>query len=220
MPFAVLLAVLYCMYAVAPVVAIDSFSIACIYVFLIMIWAGLTYNNLEDEVSEQILVLRTQSGWKYYISDSLFLIVLGFMVAAISALFPMLLNLVHQGHLFSKPVGVSDVISALLLQWASAFVGSAIGTFFHPRVMKDRKMAILLTALVAILSVAELGILQWHPEAKYVTWIFPPVAQLAQSLCGYDAFYMGQLLHAILIMVIYGVVVTLIKVGLLQKNKF
>ena len=84
MPVVILAVVLYCMYTIMPVGIVDSFSISCVYLFLIMVWAGLSYNTLEEPVSEQLMILRVRSETSYYLSCSMFLILLGMLAALIS----------------------------------------------------------------------------------------------------------------------------------------
>ncbi len=77
MPLAVFFVLLYVNYSIIPLRVIDSFCISCVYAFMIMVWAGIGYNESEPLISRQILVLRVQSASRYYISDSAFFITAG-----------------------------------------------------------------------------------------------------------------------------------------------
>ncbi|MFQ7552378.1 MAG: hypothetical protein ACLRMZ_21330 [Blautia marasmi] len=73
MPFAVLMILLYSIYSSKPVGVMDSLTVSCVFLFLVMVWVGVTACDMEDMVSEQILILRVQSAGKYYVSHAVFL---------------------------------------------------------------------------------------------------------------------------------------------------
>ncbi|MCD2492894.1 hypothetical protein LQE92_09665 [Lacrimispora sp. NSJ-141] len=220
MPVVILAVVLYCMYTIMPVGIVDSFSISSVCLFLIMVWAGLSYNMLEDPVSEQLMILRVRSDITYYLSCSLFLILLGMLACLISTLFPVIQNLLNHRQLFLRPIKASDILCGWLLQSASAFVGSSVGALLHPRIMKDRKIAISLTAFIAVMAVSKFGILQEIPASRSVLWIFPPMEELNSIFAGEETYSLLKVLEALGILCLYGTAVSALRIWLLKKRKF
>ena len=105
MPLAVLLVLLYSIYSSKPVGVIDSLTVSSVFIFLVMVWIGATACDMENAVSEQILILRMQSAVKYYISHTVFLFLMGMMVSLIGILFPVIMDLCSQGQLFDFSMG-------------------------------------------------------------------------------------------------------------------
>ena len=78
---------LYSIYSSRPVGVVDSLMVSCVFLFLLMVWIGVTACDMEHEVSEQILILRVQSAWKYYSSHACFLFLIGMISSAIAVFF-------------------------------------------------------------------------------------------------------------------------------------
>ena len=58
----------------------------------------------------------------------------------------------------------------------SAYAGAMLGLLLHPDVCKDRKAAIALTALFALLADLQGVMALTSPELKYFLWFLPNVA--------------------------------------------
>lgn len=127
MPFAVLMILLYSIYSSKPVGVMDSLTVSCVFLFLVMVWVGVTACDMEDMVSEQILILRVQSAGKYYVSHAVFLFLLGMMISAVAVIFPVLMDLWNQGQLFERPFGAADLAGGFTLMCLSGFSGASPG---------------------------------------------------------------------------------------------
>lgn len=219
MPLAVLLALLYIIYSSAPVEAADSFSVSCMFVFLVMTWTGLSCHDLNSSESQQILTLRIRGTGRYCLSYGIFLLLISAFTAAVSMVFPLLQSLLNPG-LFTRAIRPGDVVWGGLLMTASAFDGSAIGTMFCPRVMRDRKTAVILTALAAAVTIGKTVILQQLPALGVVLWIFPPVAENAAVFSQAGHFFMPNVLISLMFMLTYGGVIFLLNGWLLKRRGF
>lgn len=220
MPLLVLVAVQYVLYSMIPVGVVESFVLSSIYVFLIMVWVSLGVSDLEDPVSEQIIILRIQSEGKFYFSQILFLAALSAAAAFLAVLAPMFLNLVNHNQVFTRSLTLSDIICSYLLLWASAFLGSSLGDFFPARIMKDRKSAILLTLLITIISVAKGSILDTLPLPAILLCFIPPMSEVF-TIFGLDEYFqIGKVVLGVVVLFGYGCVMAVIKVRLLMRNKF
>jgi hypothetical protein len=56
------------------------------------------------------------------------------------------------GQLFISPLTAGDVFQCFLISAAAGFSGGITACFFHPMVVKDRKLAALLTLLLTVLG--------------------------------------------------------------------
>ena len=220
MPLLALVAVQYVLYTMIPVGVVESFVLSSIYVFLIMVWVSLGVSELEDPVSEQIMILRIQSEGKFYFSQILFLAAISAAAAFLSVLAPVFINLVNHNQVFTRSLIPADIISSYLLLWASAFLGSSLGGFFPARIMKDRKSAILLTILITIISVAKGSILDTLPLPAILLCFIPPMSEVF-TIFGLDEYFqIGKVVLGVVVLFGYGCVMVVIKIRLLIKNKF
>lgn len=220
MPFVMVMVFLYSMYSTAPIGVVESYSVSIVVVFLIMIWVSLAYNSLENQVSEQLLVLKVQSELKYYISKSLFLFILGFMVSLFMALFPVVQNAINGFRLYNREITGVDVVFSLLLHIFSAFTGGAVGAFFHQRIIKDRKLALVMNFGIAIIALAKGALNNQYDFLKFFTWVLPPIADVMKDLSGDVYFAPLLVIHSLILLGIYGLVLSVLQIHLLKRNKF
>lgn len=219
MPFALMMAYLAFLYAMVPVSVVDSYVQSAILCFFIMVWAGLMYHNLEPVVSQQIILLRIKKDWKWYVSESLFLFFLALLAGTVCVVFPLVQSLID-GLVFQRQPMAGDIGSALLLHYMAGFTGGAVGMLFHPRILKERKLAVILTAVTALLAVVKNGLIHEFPIFRVVGWLFPPVAEFADRFVGQEVFAFGGLMQAAGLLLFYGAVVSVIRIWRLMVNKF
>ena len=220
MPFLVLMVFLFSLYTSMPVGVTDSFTISCNLLFLLMTWAGLSYNEMQQAAEEQMMILRLQSETLYYIGQSLFLCILGGIFTLISLLIPLALDAVNSGQLFLPGILIQDAAGGFLFLGAGAFLGSSLGTLLHPRVMKDRKAAVVLTVLIAVLAIGKAAILQ---DAAWVRWLcsfLPPIADVTGVFAGALHFTLKDTAFAAGVCILYGGILTAVRIWCLEKRKF
>lgn len=87
----------------------------------------------------------------------LFLFWLSLMMAGICTMWPFVQNILDKGAFFNRTYLPEDMINSFLLNMGSAYSGAMIGAFLHPDVCRDRKLAIALTVLAAILADLQYG---------------------------------------------------------------
>lgn len=220
MPFASFIAVLFVLYSVSPLGVVSSFTISCILVFLIMTWVGITYSDLEDPVAEQIMILKIQSERKYYSSSCVFLFLLGMAAALIGIFVPVVKNISSQNHLFLRDLTFGDLLGGFLLQVGAAFVGTSTGTVLHPRIMKDRKISIALTAFITLAAIVKVSVIEKMPFSAFVMWAMPPISEMTKMFYKVEYYTFFNMTAALGMLLIYGVLVSGLKVWLLIKNKF
>lgn len=124
-------------------------------------------------------MLKVQSTICYYFSKVIFLIVIGVLVDIICVIVPVIQNFFNHKELFIRPLTGYDLLNAFILLNACSFTGGAMGSVLHPRVMQNRKWAILLTVLLSILTVIKIALLKEVLLFKIVAWIFLPLNKIS-----------------------------------------
>lgn len=144
MPLVVLLIALYGLYSVKTADFIDCLSVSGMFIFLVMVWVGVTTCDQEEMVSEQILILRVQGTGKYYLSHVLFQLILSAAAGFLAIMVPVIQNFVNRKQFFERPILASDILGGFVLLFLCDFAGSALGELSHPAIIKNRKTAVVL----------------------------------------------------------------------------
>ena len=219
-PLAVLAIFLYFNYSILPVGVLEAFGISMIVMFLLMVWVGAAYQEVESPVSEQLIILRMGSEKNYYRSNVLVLIILEATASVIAILFPILQNLLNHFHVFDRAFTLADAGSGLFLHFCAALAGGGVGLLFHPRVVLSRKFAVLCALLTAILGVVRGGIETEIPVLRFITWVLPPIAGCVEKFAG-TIYYSGKAVFTSGgMLLVYGCVIIFIRNRFLIKNKF
>ncbi|MBS7009110.1 hypothetical protein [Anaerostipes sp.] len=220
MPFAALIIMLFTLYSSKPVEVTDSFISSCQFVFLIASWIGISLTGLEDPVSEQIIILRIKSHKNYYIIHTLFLLSISAATSVICTAVPVLINLLNDGQLFSRPLLVSDIITGFYLLFLSVFLGCTLGELSHPRIIRDRKSALLLILFIDIVSFIKTALITGFPVLKFILWIVPPISLLPSVFSNHRYFLLPAVAAVSAVLILYSCVLALVKIQLLTKKKF
>ncbi|MDY5869626.1 MAG: hypothetical protein SPK58_04480, partial [Lachnospiraceae bacterium] len=88
----------------------------------------------------------------------------------------------------------------------SAYSGVMLGSFLHPDVCRDRKTAIALTVLFALLADLQGILLLTKPVLKYILWFLPNVALVGLHYGNEEYFKLDVSLGYFCILMIYAVV--------------
>lgn len=72
-----------------------------------------------------------------------------------------------------------DFLNSFLLNLGSAGSGAMAGSFWHPDICRDRKTAISLTVLLALLAEIKGMLVLAVPASRYILWLLPNVASAA-----------------------------------------
>ena len=220
MPLILTVIFLYTMYSVKPTGIVDSFAMSGYLVFFIMVWTGLGVSSSEDPVMEQIQLLRVEKRAYYELSKPIFLILIGLLLTAICTVFPVVQNILNHKELFLRDLTGYDILNGSVLLFGCTFVGGAVGSLFHPRVLKDRKMAVILTVFLSILSAVGTAIVQEIPALKVILWMIPPIGRISAVYARTDIFDLGKTGMICLLFAAYGIGYSVIKTVLCRKRKF
>ena len=224
MPFIVVFIFMYMMYTgIGKVEIVDFLCITCYLVFLVMVWTGFSVAAAENEVMEQIQMLRVNSNLVYYMGKELFLIVIGLLIDCICLAFPAIkyvLSVMSRTLIFDRQLMGNDILNAFILLAGSSIVGGALGSFLHPNVMRDRKAATLITLLAAVLTIIRTSIVSEIPFLKFVLWILPPVEKIFITYGKEDYFRLGQTCGIFMLLLVYGAIYSLVKSVICGRQKY
>lgn len=218
MPFVVTAICMYVMYSVKPLEIISSYLISGVIIFLVMVWIGMTTAHNERVVEEQILYLRMENSVSYYCGKFLFLFCIALLLDVIYTFFPVISNMINGYALFTERLGTFEVINAFILQLGTALLGGSVGNLLHPRIMRDRKLAIVITVLVVVIAITIPVLEQQYPILKLFLWIFPPVVLPSEIYGKAVVFNLNQTFLIFITMLAYTAVYAGIK-GLLCSRK-
>ena len=219
MPFVVIVAFLYLICSSKPIDIVSLYLMSGVFVFLSMVWIGISEVQREDEVMERIMLLRVDSAGIYYMGKAGFLLCVGLIVNLICVLFPIIQSFISGG-LFTRELTVYDAANAFILQGGCAVSGAALGSLFHPRIIRDKKISIILTLFITVISVAKTALVSSIPVLKAVLWLLPPIMMPSQKYADMKYFDIRITLQIFVIMTAFGGIYFIIKSILCHRNKF
>ncbi len=220
MPGFALVVLVALLYAVIPVYAADSYAVSATILCFISAWAALTYADVEDPVSQQILTLKLGGIARYQMACTLFLWLLGLIGALYATLLPLLVNALNGFRMYKEAPAASAIPMALLLHACAALAGTQTGALLHPRLIQDRRLAMFLLVAIMMIGFLKLGIHQVHGAFRAVTWLFPPVSEISEVLSGEANFPLGQSFAMMGKLFAYGVAAAVLRIGLLSRKRF
>lgn len=220
MPFAVLILLVGLLYAVMPVLPADSYAASATVLSFVSAWLGLSYAEVEDPVSEQLIVLKLGSIVKYQAAYTLFLVLVGLAAGALAVVLPLIQYAIHGEALYEVQVNVSTVLYALVLHTCVAFMGTSTGAFFHPRLFPNRQITLLLICFALLLGFVKIGLHRMFPFTAALTWIFPPISEISETFSGMGLFSLGPVAAVAGRCLLYGGVLTAIRITVIARRRF
>ena len=185
-----------------------------------MLWVGNSIISLKNERLEQILLLRI-GKYTESISELLFVAVLSLLVIIVSYGIPMIINLIGNECLIKQHLTMQNIISSLIIVWLSGIIGGVTGAFFNSNIIKDKKMVILITIFIAILTISKEAVIEQIQFAKYILFILPPLNDIVKCIeSSSGAILSGQSSLLILKMVIYVLIICILKHFIFNKKLY
>lgn len=220
LPFLIYLIYLFAAYGIMPFSIVSSFSESAGVLFFIMAYVGFSYAELENPVTEQLVLLKVNNDTLYYLSRLTVLLIIGFVMSILGILYPQISNVVNNYHLFTRSLQCEDVIIGFALHCLMAFLGALTGSFFHPRIIKNRKMAVLLLFFVAVMGISKGALAASFPQIHFISWVFPPVFDILATCTSTDFFSIPAMALPVSFGLVYGFVLTISQIQLLKRAKF
>lgn len=207
-------------YNTSPLKLVDSVLMSCLYTFLIMIWIGYAYNSLEDPVSQQLIILKIKNSTSYYLSQNVLLSILCIVISGVCSLVTIISNLVNHSSLFERNITGYDICTFFTLFLCSTLTGAFLGSLIHPRILTDKKLALLLVLLIATLCLTKEGLLAKNHYLAYVLWVLPPIEKYVNLFMETNRLDMQVLSLFSLLMMVYAIFYSVIRIVLLNRIKF
>jgi hypothetical protein len=157
---------------------------------------------------------------RYNLSKIIFILLIGVLVSTIGVAFPVLQNAFIGNSLIKRNIIFSDIIGGMLLHCISAFLGALTGAFVHPRILKNRKLAVLLALSIALIGYTSGVIAENIPVTRIILWLFPPVYPILESFNGYEYFNMHNIIFPLFYGSIYCIILISVQIQLLKRNRF
>ncbi|KNZ40842.1 hypothetical protein [Acetobacterium bakii] len=219
-PFLIYLFYLFTAYGIIPYSIVSSFSESAWVVFFIMTYVGFSYTEVENPVTEQLVLLKVKNDNLYYLSRIVVLLIVGIIMSVIGMLYPVISNIYNSSQLFTRELLLSDIMFGLALHCMMGFLGAMTGALFHPRIIKNRKIAILMVFFAAVLAVAKGALIEEVPFIGFITWIFPPVYDILVTFTNNEYFSLQTIAIPFLWGLLYGTALMFVQIYVLKKNKF
>lgn len=185
-----------------------------------MLWVGNSIISLKNEKLEQIVLLRI-GKYKVSISELIFVSILSLLVMIICYGIPMLFNFIGNGFLIEQHLPIYNILYTLIIVWFGGIIGGVIGSFFHNNIIKDRKMVVLISVLIAILSLSRKAIIEQMQCAKYILFFLPPLDEIKKCIDVSSGLILsGQSCLLIFEMMIYILIVCVVKHIICNKRLY
>jgi hypothetical protein len=172
-------------YAIAPVDVVSSFALSATVAFAVSAWIGLSRAWGEEPILVQILWVKSGVLRFLWAQEIVTLLVCAACGAFLVA-FPALWSLFRRG-LFVRPLEARDALSALCAHLAASVAGGGFGGLFHPRLVRDRKIAYLACIFLSLLGLTG-GIMGLPVPLRAA---LPPLYDLIARAGQADAFPRG-----------------------------
>jgi len=205
-------------YSIRPMRLVTCVVMLCFVLFLTMVWMGYMIAGREDAVEEQLLYLRVVRKSSYYVGKSLFLLTAGLLFSALAMAVPAVLA-VMDTDVFSVPIRAGDLAQSFLLLSGSAGAGIALGSLLSPRVMRDRKLSLLLTVLLAVMSVLG-SALKTYVMAGWFIWLLPSISAIGEVYGNGSSFLPGRTIALWGMLAVYSVVYLAVQFLISHKRGF
>lgn len=170
------------LYHVLPVETVSSFLMSTVEAFAWGAWVAIAANWSEDRTLRQIFLVKAGQG-RYFLAKDLWLILIGAAGGAFLILTPALAHVIYLRDMFVVPPSILDVALGLTLNVSAGICGAAFGSVFHPRFIRDRKIAYMLSILIGLMGLA--GGVAGIPLAPRL--LFPPIYDTIALITGANA---------------------------------
>ena len=194
--------------------------ITAFFSFYLMLLVGNSILSLKNEKLEQILLLRI-GKYAVSISELFFIFFLSLLVIMMNYGMPMIVNSIEDGCFIKQHISMQNNLCLLIIIWLSGITGGVIGDFFHSNIIKDRRMVVLITMLIAVLTISKEAIVGQIQCSRYIFFMLPPLNEIVlciNSTSGLIVF--RECCFFILKMVAYVFIVFNLKCFILNKKLY
>lgn len=216
LPFTFILVYSGVLYVLSIYLFSNCFVISTALLFAISLLDGFYAYKLCHDNMQAILMLKTGSAVKYYISRELLLVLLAVQYTVLILLYPSIVSMLGNGTLSRI---VTELTALLFVHLFVALCGYEIGSLFQPKMLGRRVPAALLMlgTIAGIFLRQELSVI---PVVKYLFWIFPPIAKLLRLVHNREKFFTAEMGSMIIQLFLYTSLVLAGKAYLQNRRKW
>ncbi|MBD5467189.1 MAG: hypothetical protein HDR21_03430 [Lachnospiraceae bacterium] len=216
LPFTFILVYSGLLYVLSIFLFSHCFVISTALLFAISLLDGFYAYKLCRDNMQAILMMKSGSAVKCYISRELLLVLLAVQYTVLILLYPSIISLLGSGKLSRI---VTDLAAILFLHLFVALCGYEIGGLFQPKIIGRRVPAALLMlgTIAGIFLRQELSMI---PIIKYLFWIFPPIAKLLRLVYDKEMFFTAEMGSMIIQLFLYTSLVLAAKAYLQSRRKW
>ncbi|OCB00566.1 hypothetical protein [Clostridium beijerinckii] len=218
MPFFIFIIYMVMSYSIRLLDIVGSMVSSAAFLFALMTWSGFTYYSNIELIAEEVLILKLKSHTRYWISKIIFMGVVGAFFSILSVGLPIIYNLIC--NVFKYPVTFSDIFVSFIIHMFLSIIGALIGMLLQPRIISNRKMAILGAIFIVLMSIIKGPVINEVPYSKYVMWIFPPINEVSTAYLNLMHFNIANLIMPLIIMIIYIFIESFILIKRMKKVLF
>ena len=218
MPFFIFIIYMVMAYSIRLLDIVGSMVSSAALLFALMTWIGFTYYSNIELIAEEVLILKLKSHTRYWISKIIFMGVVGAFLSILSVGLPIIYNLIC--NVFKYPVTFSDIFVSFIIHMFLSIIGALIGMLLQPRIISNRKMAILGAIFIVLMSIIKGPVINEVPYSKYVMWIFPPINEVSTAYLNLMHFNIANLIMPLIIMIIYIFIESFILIKRMKKVLF
>lgn len=218
MPFFIFIIYMVMAYSIRLLDIVGSMVSSAAFLFALMTWIGFTYCSNIELIAEEVLILKLRSHTRYWISKIIFMGVVGVFFSILSVGFPIIYNLIC--NVFKYPVTFRDIVVSFIIHMFLSIIGALIGMLLQPRIISNRKMAILGAIFIVLMSIIKGPVINEVPYSKYVMWIFPPINEVSTAYLNLMHFNIANLIMPLIIMIIYIFIESFILIKRMKKVLF
>lgn len=153
-----------------------TYSMGSILAFLISTWLAYGYTRVEHITQQQITVLKLGGTSRYLRAEVGFICLMGVLIACCSVIYPTIVILL------TTHITWSYAVVALVEAVSFSLVGVGIGMFFDEKFFPKRSSALLILALISLVSIIGEQIGDKLPRyLHWIVWVVTPVSHTIYS---------------------------------------
>lgn len=206
------------LYTISPLDIMSGFMMTSTFLFILMMIVSFSMIQGEDPTNEAILMLRRKRAIYYYLGKVLTLLLISFFASFICTIFPYIGVLINGEDMFIRKLTFRDFGHSLLIISSAAICGASIGSFFHEKILADRRLASLLVGLVGILSIVKYSVLDAISFSKFILWIIPASTMGLKEYANTQFFAVDSTLYIVGVYLLFSVVFFVIKSFICTKR--
>ena len=219
-PLIITICFLGIMYSMKPVDICSSYLLSGVFQFVLLTFVALSMSGSEETSEEQLLLLHGNTWRAYCVSREMTLCMISFLYGALLAFVPIFLNCINRFSLCKRILLFSDVAAGTMIIIGSGLAGIAIGDMLHPRIMSDRKMAVVAAVGLMILSIAKDAVIEKYRFLTVFGIVLPSVMKPARDLGNGDYFELRPVIVFLFWMLFYYLMVAVMKNLVLSLKRF